>query len=126
MRVYGEHPPRVPSQRVDFVYWTALRRWGFYRSQEAEDRGQKFRCHRLRIGPSYNLKLPSRFVAAGFSYLRRLEHLNTGTHRGIEEESVEPSTINEQPMSTPVGSQSLNVGLGPTNQSLARDEKPLV
>ena len=43
VRVYGEQPPRVPSQRVDFVYWTALRRWGFYRSQEAEDRGRLFR-----------------------------------------------------------------------------------
>ena len=49
VRVYEEQPPRVPSQRVDFVYWTALRRWGFYRSQEAQDRGRLFRRWR---GPS--------------------------------------------------------------------------
>lgn len=43
VRTYNEQPPRVPSQRVDFIYWTALRSWGFYRSTEARDRGRLFR-----------------------------------------------------------------------------------
>src|SRR4029077_19939341 len=32
VRVFLETPPRVPAQRVDFIYWTAMRRWGFYSS----------------------------------------------------------------------------------------------
>jgi hypothetical protein len=43
VRVFGEDPPRLPAQRVDFVYWTALRRWGFYRSRTAQDRARLFR-----------------------------------------------------------------------------------
>ena len=43
VRVFGEDPPRVPAQRVDFIYWTALRRWGFYRSRIAQDRARLFR-----------------------------------------------------------------------------------
>jgi hypothetical protein len=42
-RVFIEDPPRPPAQRVDFIYWTALRRWGFYRSRAAQDRGRLFR-----------------------------------------------------------------------------------
>lgn len=41
--VFDENPPRPPAQRVDFVYWTALRRWGFYRSRVAQDRSHLFR-----------------------------------------------------------------------------------
>lgn len=40
-RVFGEDPPRLPVQRVDFIYWTALRRWGIYRSRA--ERTQLFR-----------------------------------------------------------------------------------
>jgi len=43
IRVYHEQPSRVPAQRVDFIYWTALRRWGFYISRQADDRGRLFR-----------------------------------------------------------------------------------
>jgi hypothetical protein len=43
IRVYRESTPRVPAQTIDFVYWTALRRWGFYSSQQAADRGRLFR-----------------------------------------------------------------------------------
>jgi len=43
VRVFGEDPPRLPAQRVDFIYWTALRRWGFYRSRIAQDRARLFR-----------------------------------------------------------------------------------
>ena len=43
VRVFGETPPRLPAQRVDFIYWTALRRWGFYRSRIAQDRTRLFR-----------------------------------------------------------------------------------
>lgn len=43
VRVFREDPPQLPAQRVDFIYWTALRRWGFYRSQSAPDRGRLFR-----------------------------------------------------------------------------------
>ena len=43
VRVFGEAPPRLPAQRVDFIYWTALRRWGFYRSRIAQDRTRLFR-----------------------------------------------------------------------------------
>ncbi|MRG95717.1 DUF6361 family protein [Polyangium spumosum] len=43
VNVFYEKPPRLPAQRVDFVYWTALRRWGFYRSRTAYDRAQLFR-----------------------------------------------------------------------------------
>lgn len=42
-RLYLEEPPRLPAQRIDFVYWTALRRWGFYRSLRAPDRARLFR-----------------------------------------------------------------------------------
>jgi hypothetical protein len=43
VRVFGEDPPQLPAQRVDFIYWTALRRWGFYRSRIARDRARLFR-----------------------------------------------------------------------------------
>jgi Family of unknown function (DUF6361) len=43
VRVFLEEPPRVPAQRVDFIYWTAMRRWGFYRSRIAQDRTRLFR-----------------------------------------------------------------------------------
>lgn len=43
IRVYREQTPRVPAQTIDFIYWTALRRWGFYSSQQAEERGRLFR-----------------------------------------------------------------------------------
>jgi hypothetical protein len=43
VRVFDEDPPRVPAQRVDFIYWTALRRWGFYSSRTAQDRTRLFR-----------------------------------------------------------------------------------
>ena len=43
VQVFSEDPPRVPAQRVDFIYWTALRRWGFYRSDVAQDRTRLFR-----------------------------------------------------------------------------------
>jgi hypothetical protein len=42
-RVFSEDPPRVPAQRVDFIYWTAIRRWGFYQSRIASDRAGLFR-----------------------------------------------------------------------------------
>lgn len=42
-RVFREDPPRLPAQRVDFVYWTALREWGLYRSRTAHNRAQLFR-----------------------------------------------------------------------------------
>lgn len=38
VRVFVEDPPRVPAQRVDFIYWTAMDLWGFYRSRIARDR----------------------------------------------------------------------------------------
>jgi hypothetical protein len=43
VRVFSEDPPRVPAQRVDFIYWTAIHRWGFYRSDVAQDRTRLFR-----------------------------------------------------------------------------------
>jgi hypothetical protein len=43
VRVFMEDPPRVPAQRLDFIFWTAMRRWGFYRSRLAQDRGHLFR-----------------------------------------------------------------------------------
>ena len=43
VRVFGEDPPRLPAQRVDFIYWTALREWGFYRSATARERSRLFR-----------------------------------------------------------------------------------
>src|SRR3954468_5832122 len=43
VRVFTEEPPRLPAQRIDFIYWTALHRWGFYRSRMAQDRGGLFR-----------------------------------------------------------------------------------
>ena len=43
IRVFRESTPRVPAQTIDFVYWTALRRWGFYTSSQAHDRGRLFR-----------------------------------------------------------------------------------
>jgi len=43
VRVFLEEPPRVPAQRVDFIYWTAMRRWGFYSSRIAQDRTRLFR-----------------------------------------------------------------------------------
>lgn len=43
VRVFDEDPPRVPAQRVDFIYWTAMRRWGFYSSRIAQDRTRLFR-----------------------------------------------------------------------------------
>jgi hypothetical protein len=43
VRVFREDPQRLPAQRIDFIYWTALRRWGFYRSRTARDRGRLFR-----------------------------------------------------------------------------------
>jgi hypothetical protein len=42
-RVFAEEPARVPAQRVDFIYWTAIRLWGFYRSRVAQDRARLFR-----------------------------------------------------------------------------------
>lgn len=46
VRVFGEDPPRLPAQRVDFIYWTALREWGIYQSRAARDRARLF--HRWR------------------------------------------------------------------------------
>jgi hypothetical protein len=46
VRVFDEDPPRVPAQRVDFIYWTAMRRWGFYSSRIAKDRTRLFRLWR--------------------------------------------------------------------------------
>jgi len=43
VRVFEEDPPRLPAQRTDFIYWSALRRWGFYRSRTAQDRSRLFR-----------------------------------------------------------------------------------
>jgi hypothetical protein len=43
VRVFSEDPPRAPAQRVDFIYWTAMRLWGFYRSRAAQDRSRLFR-----------------------------------------------------------------------------------
>ena len=43
VRVFADDPTQLPAQRVDFIYWTALRRWGFYRSGMAQDRGRLFR-----------------------------------------------------------------------------------
>lgn len=43
VRVFDEDPPRLPTQRVDFIYWTALRRWGFFRSRTAQNRARLFR-----------------------------------------------------------------------------------
>ena len=43
VRVFGEDPPRLPAQRVDFIYWTALRRWGFYKSSTAQERSRLLR-----------------------------------------------------------------------------------
>lgn len=43
VRVFQEEPPRVPAQRVDFIYWTAMRRWGFYSSRIAQDRTRLLR-----------------------------------------------------------------------------------
>ncbi|WFU25123.1 hypothetical protein QA649_02415 [Bradyrhizobium sp. CB1717] len=42
IQVFDEEPPRVPAQRVDFIYWTAMRRWGFYRSRIAQERARLF------------------------------------------------------------------------------------
>ena len=50
VRVFVEDPPRVPAQRVDFIYWTIIRRWGFYRSRVALDRARLF--HRGADPPS--------------------------------------------------------------------------
>lgn len=43
VRVFQDDPTRLPAQRVDFVYWTALRVWGFYRSETAQARARLFR-----------------------------------------------------------------------------------
>ena len=43
VNVFLEEPPRVPAQRVDFIYWTAMRRWGFYSSRVAQNRTRLFR-----------------------------------------------------------------------------------
>jgi hypothetical protein len=43
VRVFSEDPPRVPAQRIDFIYWTAIRRWGLYRSRVTQDRTRLFR-----------------------------------------------------------------------------------
>jgi hypothetical protein len=43
VRVFSEEPPRAPAQRVDFIYWTAMRVWGFYRSRGALERTRLFR-----------------------------------------------------------------------------------
>jgi Family of unknown function (DUF6361) len=43
VRVFLEEPPRVPAQRIDFIFWTAMRRWGFYSSRIAQDRTRLFR-----------------------------------------------------------------------------------
>lgn len=45
-RVFVEESPRLPAQRVDFIYWTTLRRWGFYRSRTAQERSRLFRSWR--------------------------------------------------------------------------------
>ena len=51
VRVFLEEPPRAPAQRVDFIYWTAMRRWGFYSSRIAQDRTRLFRrWHGSAIG----------------------------------------------------------------------------
>lgn len=42
IQVFDEEPPRAPAQRVDFIYWTAMRRWGFYRSRIAQERTRLF------------------------------------------------------------------------------------
>lgn len=43
VNVFQEQPPRAPAQRVDFIYWTALKRWGFYHSSVASSRTSLFR-----------------------------------------------------------------------------------
>jgi hypothetical protein len=59
VQVFLEEPPRVPAQRVDFIYWTAMRRWGFYRSRSAQERTRLFRRWRGsaigRVGDAMDL-----------------------------------------------------------------------
>lgn len=43
VRVFSEDPPRVPAQCIDFIYWTAIRRWSFYKSRLAQNRTELFR-----------------------------------------------------------------------------------
>src|SRR5690606_5856669 len=43
VRVYQDDPQKLPAQRVDFIYWTALRQWGFYESNAARARTRLFR-----------------------------------------------------------------------------------
>jgi hypothetical protein len=43
-RLFEEDPPRVPAQPLDYIYWTALRKWGFYTgSRSTIDRSKLFR-----------------------------------------------------------------------------------
>lgn len=46
--VFQEKPPRPPAQRLDFIYWTALRRWNFYKSRSLSNRSPLF--HHWRAG----------------------------------------------------------------------------
>lgn len=43
VRLYRDNPEKLPAQRADFTYWTALEKWGFIRFPIASDRRGLYR-----------------------------------------------------------------------------------
>jgi hypothetical protein len=43
VNVFQENPPRLPTQRIDYIYWTAIRSWGFYKSRTATNQARLIR-----------------------------------------------------------------------------------
>lgn len=43
VNVFQENPPRLPTQRIDYIYWTAIKSWGLYKSRTATNQARLIR-----------------------------------------------------------------------------------